>query len=122
MVFRTHYSLFEWLVMSFGLTGVPATFQRYINWVLHKYIDKFYSIYIDDILIFSSGSLTDHREKVKKVLQYLWEAGLQLDIGKCKFEVKMVRYLGFIIEAGIGISIEPEKVKVIIEWEAPCST
>ena len=113
--FRTRYGLFEWLVTPFGLTGAPATFQRYINWVLREYIDEFCSAYIDDILIFSSGSLVNHREKVKKVLQRLREAGLQLDIGKCEFEVKIVRYLGFIIEAGVGINMEPKKVKAIIE-------
>ena len=119
--FRTRYGLFEWLVTPFGLTGAPATFQRYINWVLREYIDEFCSAYIDDILIFSNGSLADHREKVKKVLQRLRETGLQLDIGKCEFEVKTVKYLGFVIEAGVGISMEPEKVKAIIEWEAPRS-
>jgi hypothetical protein len=101
--------------MPFGLTGAPAIFQRYINWVLREYIDEFYSAYIDDILIFSSGSLTDHREKVKKILQRLREARLQLDIDKCEFEVKSVRYLGFVIEAGVGVSMKPEKVKAIME-------
>jgi hypothetical protein len=120
--FRTRYGLFEWLVTPFGLTGAPATFQRYINWVLREYLDEFCSAYIDDILIFSNGSLADHRHKVKKVLQRLREAGLQLDIGKCEFEVKTVRYLGFVIEAGVGVSMEPEKVKAIMEWEAPRST
>lgn len=120
--FRTRYGLFEWLVTPFGLTGAPAIFQRYINWVLREYLDEFCSAYIDDILIFSSGSLTDHRDKVKKVLQRLREAGLQLDVVKCEFKVKTVRYLGFVIEAGIGITMEPEKVKAIIEWEAPHST
>ena len=120
--FRTRYGLFEWLVTPFGLTGAPATFQRYINWVLREYLDEFCSAYIDDILIFSSGSLADHRDKVKKILQRLREAGLQLDIGKCEFEVKTVRYLGFVIEAGVGVSMEPEKVKAIMEWEAPRST
>src|SRR5271163_2167307 len=120
--FRTRYGLFEWLVTPFGLTGAPATFQRYINWVLREYLDEFCSAYIDDILIFSSGSLADHRNKVKKVLQRLRDAGLQLDIAKCEFEVQTVRYLGFVIEAGAGVSMEPEKVKAIMEWEAPHST
>ncbi len=120
--FRTRYGLFEYLVTPFGLTGAPATFQRYINWVLREYLDEFCTAYIDDILIFSGGSLADHRDKVKKVLQRLQDAGLQLDIGKCEFEVKTVRYLGFVIEAGVGVSMEPEKVKAIMEWEAPRST
>jgi hypothetical protein len=107
------------LVTFFGLTEAPATFQRYINWVLQEYLDEFYLIYIDDILIFSSGSLADYRDKVGKVLQRLREAGLQLNIGKCEFEVKTVRYFGFVIEAGVKVSIKPEKIKVIMEWEAP---
>jgi len=77
---------------------------------------------IEDILIFSDGSLADHRDKVKKVLQKLRDAGLQLDVAKCEFEVKTVRRLGFVTEAGVGVSMEPEKVKAIMEWEAPRST
>ncbi len=69
--FRTRFGLFEWLVLPFGLTGGPATFQRYINQVLRDYLDDFVSTYIDDILIFSLGSLSDYREKVKKVLSKL---------------------------------------------------
>ena len=46
----------------------------------------------------------------------LRDAGLQLDVAKCEFEVQAVRYLGFVIEAGIGVSMQPEKVKAIMEW------
>src|ERR1700742_367100 len=73
--FRTRYGLFEWLVTPFGLTGAPATFQRYINRTLQDYLDEFCSAYIDDILIYSDGSLKDHRQKVKQVLQRLQDAG-----------------------------------------------
>jgi hypothetical protein len=55
------------------------------------------------------------------VLQRLKDAGLQLDIDKCEFEVKSTKYLGFIIEAGKGIRMDPEKVKAIIEWATPQS-
>jgi hypothetical protein len=74
--FRTRYGLFEWRVVPFGLTGAPAAFQRYINSILQDYLDDFVSAYIDDILIYSSGSLHDHRQKVGKVLQRLIDAGL----------------------------------------------
>ena len=117
--FRTRYGLYEWLVTPFGLTGAPATFQRYINHTLREYLDNFASAYIDDILIYSDGSLDDHRQKVKLVLQKLQEAGLQLDIDKCKFECQSVKYLGFIIEVGKGIRMDPEKVTAIQSWEAP---
>lgn len=119
--FRTRYGLYEWLVTPFGLTGAPATFQRYINHTLRDYLDEFCSAYIDDILIYSDGSLADHRKKVKLVLQRLQEAGLQIDIDKCEFETTSVKYLGFIIEAGRGIRVDPEKVKAIQLWERPRS-
>ncbi|KAM4064426.1 reverse transcriptase (RNA-dependent DNA polymerase) [Hirsutella rhossiliensis] len=117
--FRTRYGSFEWLVVPFGLTGAPAAFQRYINSVLQDYLDDFVSAYIDDVLIFSSGSLQDHRDKVGKVLQRLMDAGLQLDINKSEFEVKAVKYLGFIIEAECGIRVDPEKVEAVKGWATP---
>ncbi len=66
--FRTRYGLFEWLVLPFGLTNAPSSFQRFINWVLRDFLDEFVSAYIDDIIIYSLGSLEDHRAKVKQVL------------------------------------------------------
>jgi hypothetical protein len=117
--FRTRYGLYEWLVTPFGLSGAPATFQRYINWTLRDWLDDFCSAYIDDVLIYSDGSLADHREKVKKVLSRLRDAGLQLDIDKSEFEVHSIKYLGYIIEAGKGVRVDPEKVVAIKAWEAP---
>ncbi|KAI1004709.1 hypothetical protein K3495_g3502 [Podosphaera aphanis] len=49
-------------------------------------------------------------------------AGLYLDPDKCEFAVKVVKYLGFIIQAGVGVQVDPDKVKAISEWEAPSST
>jgi hypothetical protein len=117
--FRTRFGLYEWLVMPFGLANAPSTFQRYVNWTLRDFLDDFCSAYVDDILVFSSGSLRQHREHVKKVLQRLRDAGLQIDIDKCEFEVQSTKYLGFIIEAGKGIRMDPEKVKALLEWETP---
>jgi hypothetical protein len=90
-------------VALFGLTGAPAAFQRYINSVLQDYLDDFVLAYVDDILIYSTRSLQDHRQKVGKVLQRLMDAGLQIDINKCEFETKRVKYLGYIIKAEAGI-------------------
>lgn len=119
--FRTRYGLFEWLVTPFGLANAPSTFQKYINWVLRDYLDEFVSAYIDDVLVFTTGSLRKHREHVSKVLGKLHQAGLQIDIDKCEFETQSTKYLGFIIKAGEGVSMDPEKVKAILEWEAPRS-
>ena len=120
--FRTRFGLFEWLVMPFGLANAPSTFQQYINWMLQDFLDKFALAYLDNILIFTDGSLYRHREHVRRVLARLREAGLQIDIDKYKFETKSTKYLGFIIEAGKGIQMDPEKVKAIVDWQAPIST
>jgi len=53
------------------------------------------------------------------VLERLNEAGLQVDIDKCEFEVKSMKYLSFIIKAGKALHMDPAKVKVIVKWAAP---
>jgi len=119
--FRTRYGLYEWMVTPFGLANAPSTFQRYINWCLRDYLDEFCSAYVDDVLVYTDGSLKEHQEHVKKVLQRLQDGGLQLDIDKCEFEVRTTKYLGYIIEAGKGIQMDPEKIKAIQDWESPKS-
>jgi RNase H-like domain found in reverse transcriptase/Reverse transcriptase (RNA-dependent DNA polymerase)/Integrase zinc binding domain/Chromo (CHRromatin Organisation MOdifier) domain len=119
--FHTRYGLYEWLVTPFGLANAPSTFQRYINWALRDFLDDFCSAYIDDILIFTDGSRTEHQTHVRKVMTRLRDAGLQLDIDKCEFEVKQTKYLGFIIDTETGVQMDPDKVKAILDWEAPTS-
>jgi predicted aspartyl protease len=107
--FRTRYGLFEWKVCPFGLTGSPATFQRYINWALKEYLDDFCSAFVDDILVFSTGTLEDHRIKVKNVLSRLLKHGLYFDISKCEFEAKYTKYMGYIIDVNEGIKMDPDR-------------
>ena len=85
------------------------------------FLDEFASAYLDDVLVFSSGSLAKHREHVSLVLSRLQKAGLFLDIDKCGFEVQSTKYLDFIIEAGKGVTMDPAKVQAIRDWEAPRS-
>jgi transposase InsO family protein len=119
--FRTRFGLYEWLVTPFGLANAPSTFQRYINWVLREWLDDFVTAYMDDVLVYSSGSKKEHRSHVRQVVQKLHAAGLQLDIDKCDFEVTSTKYLGFIVDANKGICMDPEKVKAITDWVTPSS-
>jgi hypothetical protein len=115
--FNTRYGLFETLVMPFGLSNAPATFQSRINEVLRPFLDIFCTAYIDDILIYSD-TLQDHRQHVKVVLQALKDAGLHCDIKKCEFEVTEVTYLGMIVSTS-GVQMDPRKVQCIVDWEPP---
>jgi hypothetical protein len=109
--FRTRYGTYKMKVVPFGLTNGPATYQRYMNDVLFDYLDDFCTAYLDDILIYSENEL-EHEAHVKKVLERLRKAGLQVDIKKSEFSVKKTKYLGFIISTD-GIQVDPEKIQVI---------
>jgi hypothetical protein len=66
--FSTRYSLYEYLVMSFGLTNAPAHFMYLMNSVFMEELDKFVVVFIDDILVYSK-STEEHEEHHQVVLQ-----------------------------------------------------
>ena len=66
--FRTRYGHFEYLIMPFGLCNAPASFQSYIYDALCDYLDNFCVVYMDDVLVYSSSTLEEHIEHVRKVL------------------------------------------------------
>jgi hypothetical protein len=101
------------------MANAPSTFQQYINWMLCEYIDDFCSAYLDDVLIYTDGPLKEHQQNTNKVLEAMGKAGLPLDIKKCEFDAKSTKYLEFVIKAGKGLQMDPEKVKAIKEWKAP---
>ena len=68
--FRTRYGHYEFVVMPFGPTNAPTVFMCLMNNVMHKYLDKFVVIFIDNILIYSK-SKEEHKEHLKIVLQEL---------------------------------------------------
>ncbi len=106
---------------SFELANVLSIFQRYINWALQNFLNKFCSVYVNNILIFTDELLHQHRNHVWKILLWLWEVGLQIDIDKCEFEVKSIKYLEFILKVKKGVQMNPQKMKTIMNWQAPKS-
>ena len=116
--FRTRYGLYEYTVMPFGLTNAPATFQAMINDTLRDILDEYAIAYLDDVLVYTSGTLDEHKEHVKQVLRRLFSRNLKLNPKKCEFHRKRVKYLGHLIGRE-GIQMDPEKVRAIADWPIP---
>jgi hypothetical protein len=66
--FSMRYGLYEYLVMSFGLTNAPAHFMYLMNSVFISELDKFIMVFIDEILVYSK-SMKEHEEHLRVVLQ-----------------------------------------------------
>ena len=116
--FLTNRGLFEPLVMFFGLTNSPATFQTMMNDIFRDLINQGkVIIYLDDILIFSSD-LDEHRRIVKEVLKVLRKHKLYLKAEKCEFEKTEIEYLGMIISEGI-VKMDPVKLQGVEDWPIP---
>jgi hypothetical protein len=69
-VFNIYYSFFETLVILFGLSNALVIFQAWINKILYLYLDVFYIVYINDILVYSNN-LLEYKKYVKKILYIL---------------------------------------------------
>jgi hypothetical protein len=115
--FRTRYGLYEYTVMSFGLTNAPAYFMYLMNKVFMEYLDKFVVVFIDDILVFSKNE-EEHAEHLRLVLEKLREHKLYAKFSKCEFWLDSVPFLGYVISAG-GIAVDPSKVKDVLDWKPP---
>jgi hypothetical protein len=105
--FTTRYGLYEYTVMSFGLTNAPAYFMYLMNKVFMEYLDKFVVVFIDDILVYS-GNEEEHEEHLRLVLQKLRENQLYAKFSKCEFWLNKVSFLGHVITDG-GIAVDPGK-------------
>jgi hypothetical protein len=98
-VFVLRYGLYEYTVMSFGLTNALAYFIYLMNNIFVEYLDKFVVVFIDDILVYSRSE-EEHEEHLHLVLQKLRDHRLYAKLSKCEFWLKQVAFLGHIISKG----------------------
>jgi hypothetical protein len=117
IAFSTRYDLYEYLVMSFGLTNAPAHFMYLMNSVFMEELDKFAVVFIDDILVFSK-SMKEHEEHLRIVLQRLRDHQLYVKFSKCEFWLTKVQFLGHVVSSE-GISVDPSKDREVLDWKPP---
>jgi hypothetical protein len=97
--FRTRYGLYEYTVISFGLTNAPDYFMYLMNKVFMKYLYRFVVVFIDDILIFSK-TMEEQEEHLRLALEKLRSNQLYAKFSKCEFWLTEAAFLGHIIYAG----------------------
>ena len=114
IVFRTRYDHFEYVVMSFDLTNVSATFQILINKALRDLIDHICVIYLDDILIYSK-TRERHWDCVMQILKRFRKFKLYAKLFKCFFMIISVEFLKYIISS-VDIVMNLNRVKFIRIW------
>ncbi|CAF4897831.1 unnamed protein product [Rotaria sp. Silwood1] len=117
--FVTTDGLFEFNVMSFGLSNAGATFQRLINSILSSLRWDIALVYLDDIIVYSPSFHT-HLQHVARVLEVLDKANIKLNRDKCTLARHQIDYLGFRITQD-GIKPLTANVKKTLDFPTPTS-
>ncbi|GBG73176.1 hypothetical protein CBR_g12894 [Chara braunii] len=115
--FKTRYEHFEWVVIPFGLTNAPMTFQAAMTNKFRVMLDRFVLVYLDDILIYSR-TLDEHLDHLRRVLETLWRAKFKANDDKCELVREELEYLGHLVTPQ-GISPLSDKIQVVQDWPEP---
>ncbi|GKA17497.1 putative reverse transcriptase domain-containing protein [Tanacetum coccineum] len=111
----TRYGHFEFTIMPFGLTNVPAIFMDLKNCVCKPYLDKFIIVFIDNILIYSKSN-EEHEVHLKLNLELLKKEKLYAKFLKCEFWLQEVKFLGHVVNQD-GIHVDPSKLESVKNWK-----
>jgi Reverse transcriptase (RNA-dependent DNA polymerase) len=103
--------------MSFSLINAFTTFQSYINEALRGYLDIFYIVYLNDIIMYSKR-VEDYKKHVRKILKRLQQYNLYTKLSKCLFSIKELEFLDYIMKI-LGISMDYRRVATIRNWLTP---
>jgi hypothetical protein len=119
IAFQTHNGHYAYIVMPYGVTGGPATFQHEMNSILAPVLRKFAVVFIDDVLIYSK-SFQEHLDHIRQIFQILHQHQFKVKLSKCSFAKSELAYLGHVISAA-GVATDPGKVAIVKNWPTPIS-
>jgi len=116
--FKTSQGLYEWLVMPFGPSNAPSTFQKVMNDALKEVLGWFVHAYIDDILVFTKEAdekemILEHVAKLELAFLKMREHRLYGKLSKSFFGLSEFPWLGQILNQ-YGVRPDPGKVAVIL--------
>jgi hypothetical protein len=110
------WGIYQYKVLPMGISNAPDIFQSIMMRLLGDL--EYVHVYMDDILITSSGNFQDHMSKLKEVLKRLEKVGFRANVRKCTFAADRVEYLGYDISRQ-GIHPQPKKVEAILKMQPP---
>ncbi len=115
--FGLRLGLYEFLCMSFGLTGAPAMFSRLMDKVLYSLIGKSCLVYFNDNITYGK-TFEETFTNLKLVMAHLREHNLLAKAQKWELFEMSIAFLGHIVFKE-GIATDPKKVENIYNSSAP---
>jgi hypothetical protein len=105
------------MVMPFGISNAPETFQVTMNELFYPYLQKHVLVLFDDILAYNK-TWEENMKHLGQVLSLLEENQFYAKMSKCTFGKEEVEYLGHIISKK-GVKVDPKKIRAITKWPKP---
>jgi len=116
--FTTHVGSYELVVMFFGMTNSPTTFQGMMNEILRDMINEGkVAAFVDNVLV-ETETEKGHNKIVEEVLKRLEKNDLYIKLEKCAWKVQKVNFLGAVMGQG-KIEMEENKVAGVLNWPVP---
>lgn len=113
--FITPFGRRKFLRLPYGIRSAPEIYQKIVSEMLEGLPGVV--IHMDDVLVFG-GSVEEHNQRVRAVLQRMLDKGMTLNKEKCEFSRPSVTFLGHVVSER-GIEADPEKVRAVKDFPAP---
>ncbi|KAM1945529.1 hypothetical protein ACFX13_000507 [Malus domestica] len=108
---------YEWVVMSFDLKNVGATYKRAMNTIFHDLIGTVVEVYINDVVV-KLKCRRAHLDDLRQAFLRMRQDNLKMNPAKCAFGVSVDNFLGFLVHHR-GIQVDENKAQVIIDAPPP---
>ena len=109
--------LYYYKVMPFELKNTGVTYQRLVNKMFSKQIERNMEVYVDDMLV-KSKEESAHLDDLQEMFTTLKQYQMKLNPSKCAFGVASGKFLGFMVSQK-GIEANLEKVRAILGMTSP---